>query len=137
MPRQSPSSRPPRLLPSSRVARGREPARRRLEAIADAVIELLPLPAVVPLFAGGRLPDTVERREPMLAIALLARRSGPVFLRRRTPGLEGLERGGLITLLLPEPVRARIVAAVDASGWPALVLDRAMVLETARMEPSR
>jgi hypothetical protein len=68
----------------------------------------------------------------MLAIALLARRSGPVFLRRRTPGLEGLERGGMVTLLLPAPARARILAAVDAPGWPALVLERAMALEVSR-----
>jgi len=114
------------------LARGRDPARRRLEAIAQAIVEILPLPAVVPLFEGGRLPDTVERREPMLALALLARRSGPVFLRNRTPGLEGLERGGLITLLLPAPARARILTAVDAPGWPALVLERAMALEVSR-----
>ena len=119
------------------LARGRDPARLRLEAIADAVVEILPLPAVMPLFAGGGLPDTVERREPMLALALLARRSGPVFLRHRTPGLEGLERGGMITLLLPAPARARILAAVDAPGWPALVLERARHLETTRLEASR
>ncbi len=141
-PRSRPSS--PRALlralgiDAEGLARGREPARRRLEAIADAVLEILPLPAVVPLYAGGRrLPDTVERREPMLAIALLARRSGPVLLRHRTPGLEGLERGGLITLLLQEPVRARILATVDAPNWPALVLERARHLETARLEASR
>lgn len=141
-PRSRPSS--PRALlralgiDAEGLARGREPARRRLEAIADAVLEILPLPGVVPLYAGGRrLPDTVERREPMLAIALLARRSGPVLLRHRTPGLEGLERGGLITLLLQEPVRARILATVDAPNWPALVLERARHLETARLEASR
>ena len=120
------------------LARGPAAARRRLEAIADAVVEILPLPAVVPLYAGGRrLPDTIERREPMLAIALLVRRSGPVFLRDRTPGFEGLERGGLVTLLLPAPLRARILAAVDAPEWPALVLARARQLESARLEASR
>lgn len=125
-------------IDSTGLARGRDPARRRLEAVADAVLELLPLPGVVPLYAGGRrLPDTVERREPMLAMALLARRSGPVLLRHRTPGLEGLERGGLITLLLSGPARAHILAAVDAPGWPALVLERAIALESARMKVSR
>ena len=119
------------------LASGPVPALRRLEAIADAALELLPLPGVVPLFAGGGLPDTVERREPMLALALLGRRSGPVFLRNRTPGLEGLGRGGVITLLLPAPVRDRILAAVDAPGWPALVLERALALEAARMEAAR
>ena len=114
------------------LAVGPDPARRRLEAIADAVVALLALPAVVPLAPGGRLPDTVERSDPLLGFALLARRSGPVWLGRRTPGVEGLERGGAITLLLPAPVRARILAAVDEPAWPGRVLERAIFLEASR-----
>jgi hypothetical protein len=114
------------------VAAGQEPARRRLEAIADAVVVLLGLPAVVPLAPVGRLPDTVERPDPLLALALIARRSGPVWLARRAPGVEGLERGGAITLLLQGPVRTRIVAAVDEPAWSARVLERAILLEASR-----
>jgi len=118
-------------LPSTGIAGGGDGRIRRLEAVADAAIALLDLPSVVPCAPGGELPDTVERCDPILAFALLCRRSGPIWLRDRPPAVEGLERGGVVTLLLAAPVRARIVAAVDAPDWRARVHERARALERA------
>jgi len=107
-------------------------AARRLESLADAVPELLGLPAVIPLGPGGTLPDTVVRFEPLLAFALLARCSGPVWLGRRTPSVDvPNEAGDSVTVLVPAPVRARILAAVDAPGWAERVLERALALEAS------
>jgi hypothetical protein len=109
-----------------------EPARaaRRLEALANAVPGLLDLPAVIPLSPGGALPDTVVRSDPLLAFALYARCSGPVWLGRRTPSIDVVAaEGGTVTVLVPPSVRDRILAAVDAPGWAERVLERAIALE--------
>jgi len=134
---RSRSVRGPLRLPGlPRGAIPTDPARatRRLEAIADAVPALLGLPSVIPLAPGGSLPDTIERTDPLLAFALLARRSGAVWLGRRTPATEGLATGGTVTLLVPATVRARILAALDAPGWAERVLERAIALETTALE---
>lgn len=122
----------PAGLPGRTVPADPDLARRRLEAIADAVPLLLDLPDVIPLAPGGALPDSLERTDPLLALALLARRSGSVWLGRRSPALDGLADGDSVTLLLPDPIRRRIAAAVDAPDWTPRVLALAHTLENSR-----
>ncbi len=105
---------------------------RRLEAITRAVPELLDLPSVLPLAGRGNLPVVTERVEPLLAWTLLSQRSGPIWLRRR-PCAVGipLAADSTATLLVGPDLRDRILAAIDAPGWPARVLERARSIEEA------
>jgi len=118
---------PAHAIPSDPVL-----ARLRAEAIADAVAILLDLPPVIPTGPDGALPDTTTLEDPMLGFALLARRSGPVWLGHRTPSLEITDAGGTVTILVLAPVRDRVRAAVEAPGWAGRVLERAIALEADR-----
>ncbi|MFO1540941.1 MAG: hypothetical protein ACKOTZ_10965 [Chloroflexota bacterium] len=118
--------------------------RRRLEAVADAVlVELVP-PAVIPIVSswiwrqrGGSLlvlPNLADQPlvpDPCLGLAVAARRSGAVWIAARPPAVEGMDQV-LPLVLLPVAVRDRIVATVSAPDWTERVLARALDLEVTQ-----
>ncbi len=120
-------------VPRRQIPPGAQAAQQRLDAVIDAVPGLLALPAVVPLSPGGDLPLTTECPDGLLALALLARQSGGVWLARRTPAVAGLSyTNAVITLLLPPTHHARVMAAVADPGWMDRVLAHASALEASR-----
>jgi hypothetical protein len=120
-------------LAKADVPRRPAAARRRLDALLEAVPALLALPGVVPLAPAGELPIMVDCPDQLLAMALLVRRSGGVWLARRTPTMAVLDREhAVITLLLPHLDITRVQAAVADPAWPHRVLEHTQRLEAAR-----
>ena len=132
---------PVRVLPPE-IGTVPDARRRRLEALADAALAELGLPAVIPVVSSwiqhqgwGRVPtmpnlnDVVPVPDPILGLAIAARRSGCVWVAARPPAVEGVEQMLPLVLLVPAPVRDRIVATVTSPDWTERVLARALDLE--------
>ena len=98
---------------------------RIVERLCRAVIEDLRLPGVIPLAAGGKLPDEEVCSEPLLALAAMTRCSGPVWLRDRAAALERLTSGRPVRLLLQPDQFRHVLERLDTPAWEAEVLARA------------
>lgn len=98
---------------------------RIVERICRAVIEDLRLPGVIALAPGGKLPDEVFCTEPLLALAVLTRCSGPVWLRDRASALERLDGARPVGLLLQPGHFRYVTERLEAPDWALAILSRA------------
>jgi hypothetical protein len=103
-------------------------AGRILGHVSAEVITELRLPGVIPLAPGGSLPDDESCEDPLLALAVLTRCSGPVWLRDRAPALERLASPKPVRLLVRPEVHRRVLERIGDPGWRDLILWRARML---------
>ena len=104
----------------------------RLVRLVDAVRDELGLPAVVAIATEATLPQVTMTTDPLLALGLLVRRSGPAWLAGRIPAFEGLAAGSAVTLLLPPRLLETVVRRTTDPGWRTAVLARAAQPEVNR-----
>jgi hypothetical protein len=98
---------------------------RVVERLCRAVIEDLRLPGVIALAPGGKLPDETVCTEPLLALTVLTRRSGPVWLRDRTAALERLSDAHPVGLLLAPDNLRYVTERLATPGWATAMFSRA------------
>jgi hypothetical protein len=96
--------------------------------ISTEVITELRLPGVIPLAPSGSLPGEESCEDPLLALAVLTRCSGPVWLRDRAPALERLANPKPVRLLVQPGLYRRILERISDPGWRDLILWRARML---------
>ena len=105
---------------------------RIVERICRAVIEDLRLPGVIPLAPGGTLPQEESRSQPLLALVVVTRCSGQVWLRHRAAALERLASGRPVRLLLAPDLLRHVLERLATPGWETELLARAEGLEGQR-----
>ncbi|CAN5847704.1 hypothetical protein BH23CHL8_BH23CHL8_23240 [soil metagenome] len=98
---------------------------RIVERLCRAIIADLRLPGVIPLALDGKLPDEESRSEPLLALVVMTRCSGQVWLRDRAAALERLASGRLVRILLQPDLFRHVLERLDTPGWEAEVFARA------------
>lgn len=115
-----PAADPTTLAPAERA---------RLTRLLDAVRDELGLPGIVPVAPDRPLPRVETTLDPLLALGLLVRRSGPVWIADRPPAFEGLLPGSEVTLLLDKARLATILRRTKDPGWRQTILAHVMDTE--------
>ena len=105
---------------------------RIVERICREVIEDLRLPGVIPLAPDGTLPEEETRSEPLLALVVMTRCSGQVWLRDRAAALERLASGRPVRLLLQPELFRHVLERLATPSWEAEVFMRAQGSESWR-----
>jgi hypothetical protein len=112
-------------VPGVDPARGTAASRVRLIRLVDAIRDELGLPSIVPIASDGAQLEVTSTLDPLVALGLLVRRSGPVWLADRIPAFEGLAAGSAVTLLLSPRLLADVVRRTTDPAWRPAVLARA------------